>query len=73
MIKRIFAHLTIVISVMMIVLVCIDSVNPAMGFLKGGVFTTLLYIYIGVAIVAAALSLAAGARAAKKRRESGGK
>ncbi|MBT3320247.1 MAG: hypothetical protein HN948_03850 [Clostridia bacterium] len=53
MIKKIFAHLTIVITVIMVVLLVIDSVNDAMGFLRGAEFKTLLIIYCVVALLTA--------------------
>ncbi len=53
MIKKIFAHLTIVLTVIMVVLLVIDSVNDAMGFLRGTEFKTLLIIYCVVALLTA--------------------
>lgn len=53
MIKKIFAHLTIIITAMMAILIVIDSVNDAMGFLRGAEFKTLLIIYCVVALLTA--------------------
>jgi fumarate reductase subunit C len=74
MIKKIFAHLTIVITVMMAVLLVIDSVNDAMGFLRGPEFKTLLIIYCVVALLTAVFYITSApkkhgryVRVAKKR------
>lgn len=58
MIKKIMPHLCIVVSVMMIVFLVIDSVNSAMGFLRGDVFKTFLIIYVIVSILTAAFLIA---------------
>jgi hypothetical protein len=62
MIKKIFAHLTIVITAIMVVLIVIDSVNDAMGFLRGDVFKTLLIIYCVVALLTAVFYIASAPR-----------
>ena len=67
MIKKAFAHLTIVITVMMAVLIVIDSVNDAMGFLRGPEFKTLLIIYCVVSLLTAAFYIATGSRKKRKR------
>ena len=66
MIKRAFAHLTIVITVMMAVLIVIDSVNDAMGFLRGTEFKTLLIIYCVVSLLTAAFYIASGRKQRKR-------
>lgn len=55
MLKKIFPHLCIIISLMIIVLYIIDGVNSAMGFLRGDVFKTLLLIYCIVSIITSLL------------------
>lgn len=49
--RRILPHLCLVISIMMLVFYVIDTMNDAMGFLRGEVFRTLLLIYCIVAIL----------------------
>ncbi len=66
MIKKIFAHLTIVITAIMVVLIVIDSVNDAMGFLRGDVFKTLLIIYCVVSLLTAAFYIASGRKTRKR-------
>ncbi len=79
MIKKIFAHLTIVITVIIAVLLVIDSVNDAMGFLRGAEFKTLLIIYCVVALLTAIFNIASTPKkrgryvqASKKQRSSTG-
>lgn len=55
MLKKILPHLSIIVSTMMLVLYIIDSVNDAMGFLRGSEFKTLLLILIIVSIVTASV------------------
>ncbi len=45
MLKRILPHLSLVISVMMLVLFVLDRVNEAMNFIGHDVFDFLLLIY----------------------------
>ncbi len=66
MIKKVFAHLTIVITVIMVVLIVIDGVNDAMGFLRGTEFKTLLIIYCVVSLLTAAFYIEAGRKTRKR-------
>lgn len=45
MFKRVLPHLSLVISVMMLVLFVIDRVNEAMNFIGNDVFDMLLLLY----------------------------
>lgn len=62
MLKKILPHLSIIVSTMMLVLYIIDSVNDAMGFLRGNEFKTLLLILIIVSIVTASLLIHSNAK-----------
>lgn len=46
MIKKILPHITIVLSLMMLVLLVLNGVNEEMGLLRGDEFETLLTIYM---------------------------
>lgn len=62
MLKKILPHLSIIVSTMMLVLYIIDSVNDAMGFLRGDEFKTLLLILIIVSIVTASFLIRSNAK-----------
>jgi len=51
----------------MVVLIVNDSVNDAMGFLRGTEFKTLLIIYCVVSLLTAAFYIAAGRKKRKRR------
>lgn len=58
MIKRMLPHLSLVISVMMLVLFAIDRVNEAMNFIGNDVFDVLLLLY-SLTVIPTALFLIA--------------
>lgn len=62
MIRKIVPHLTIVVTVMMLVLIVINFVNDAMGFLRGEEFETLLIIYCVVSALSAAFLIDANSK-----------
>ncbi len=51
MIRKIFTHLSIIFSLIMLILYIINKINPAMGFLKGNVFEAFFLIYIIVTLI----------------------
>ena len=57
MIRRLLPHLSIILSIMMLVLFIIDSINSAMGFLRGPEFRTLLLALIVASLATAIASL----------------
>lgn len=58
MFKRVIPHLSLVISVMMLVLFVIDRVNEAMNFIGNDVFDILLLVYCLTAIPTAVFLIA---------------
>jgi len=75
MLRKIIPHLVIVITLIMAVLIVIDFMNDAMGFLRGGEFKTLLIIYCIVSAVSAAYLIASNSerrkRMIKRKRNAG--
>jgi uncharacterized integral membrane protein len=69
MLKRAIPHLSIVLSVMLLVLYCIDGVNSAMGFLRGNVFKTLLLLSILMSILSGTILIAKNWRRKSKHKE----
>lgn len=49
--KRLFAHISIILSGMIIVLLCIDRVNKAMAFINNNITKGLLGILCVISIV----------------------
>ena len=66
MIRKIAPHLVIVITIIMAVLLVINSINDAMGFLRGSVFTTLLIIYCVVSLISAVFLIISNSKKRKK-------
>lgn len=60
--RKFLPHLLMVLSVMMLTLFVIDSINNAMGFLRGDVFRGLLLVYIIVAMLSSAMLMIFNAR-----------
>ena len=62
MFKRVLPHLSLVISIMMLVLFVIDRVNEAMNFIGNDVFDILLLLYCLTTIPTAVFLIAENRR-----------
>lgn len=69
MIRKLLPHATFILAELFIALNIVDSYNPAMGFLTGGVSKALLVVFCVVSILCAVVQLTSERRSSKTREE----
>jgi sorbitol-specific phosphotransferase system component IIC len=69
MIKKLLPHATFILAELFIALNIIDSYNPAMGFLTGGVSKALLAVFCVIAMLCALVQIIGERRLSRMRQE----
>lgn len=64
---KILPHINLVLSMMMLVLIVVNSINPMMTFLRGTEFEIALKVLVAVGILSSAAAIVHNARCEKRK------
>ena len=64
---KILPHINLVLSLMMLVIFVVNSINPMMTFLRGDEFETALIVLIAVGIISSVAAIAHNAKCEKNK------
>ena len=62
---KILPHINLVLSVMMLTLIVVNSINPMMTFLRGVEFETALKVFVAVGILSSVAAMVHNSRCKK--------